>query len=113
VVQCGAVWCSVVQRVIVRLSDLTNHSPRGICNVLQYVAVCCSVLQCVAVWCSVVRCGAVGHDAAVGFCKPLSQWYVQRVVVRCSMLQRASVCCIVVHCGAVHAVYGAVWCSEL
>jgi len=37
VLQCGAVWCSVV----------------------QYVAVCCSVLQCVAVCCSVVECVAV------------------------------------------------------
>ena len=36
VLQCGAVCCSVVQRVA------------ACCNVLQCVAVCCSVLQCAA-----------------------------------------------------------------
>jgi len=36
-VQCVAVWCSVV----------------------QYGAACCSVLQCVAVWFSVLQCVAV------------------------------------------------------
>ena len=37
VLQCGAVWCSVVRCVAV------------CCSVLQCVAVCCSVLQCVGV----------------------------------------------------------------
>ena len=46
-VQCVAVCCSVLQRVVV------------CCSVLQCVAVCCSVLQRVVVCCSVLQCIAV------------------------------------------------------
>ena len=42
--QCVAVWCSVVQCGTV------------CCSMLQYVAVCYSVLQCVVVCCSVLQC---------------------------------------------------------
>ena len=42
--QCVAVWCSVLQCVAV------------CCSVLQCVAVCCSVSQCVALCCSVLQC---------------------------------------------------------
>ena len=40
--QCGAVWCSVVQYAAV------------CCTVLQYVEVCCNVLQYAALCCSVL-----------------------------------------------------------
>ena len=44
--QCGAVWCSVVQCVALW------------CSVVQRGALCCSVSQCGAVWCRAVHCGA-------------------------------------------------------
>ena len=47
VVQCVAVYCSVLQGGVV------------CCNVLQCVAVCYSVLQASVVCCSVVQCGAL------------------------------------------------------
>jgi len=89
--QCGAVCCSVLQRVAVslakkpyRVRDDTvvgcHFCPLSGCGiVLQYVAVCCSMLQCVAVCCSVLQWGAV-------CCSVL-----QYVAVGCSVLQ-----CVVV-----------------
>jgi len=72
VLQCGAVWCSVLQCVAVCnvVSDPEVHHVRGsatFCSthvlrytyVLQCVAVCGCVLQCVAVCCSVLQCVAV------------------------------------------------------
>jgi len=53
VLQCGAVGCSLLQRVAM------------CCSVLQCVAVCCSVLQCVAVCCSVLQCVAVHENGAL------------------------------------------------
>ena len=50
--QCGAVWCSIVQW------GSTHRSSVVCCSVVQCVAVCCSVLQCVAVWCNVVKWGS-------------------------------------------------------
>jgi hypothetical protein len=47
VVQCGAVWCSVVRCGAVR------------CGVVLCGAVWCSVVQCGAVWCGAVRCCVV------------------------------------------------------
>jgi len=42
--------CSVLQCVAVCAKCAPSYDRRrGVCNVLQYVAVCCSVLQCVAV----------------------------------------------------------------
>jgi len=76
VVQCGAVWCNVLQRVAACCSVLQCWSTMHhvvvtagadatwwiavCCDVLQCVAVYCSVLQCVAVCCSVSQCIAVG-----------------------------------------------------
>jgi len=67
VLLCGAVWCSVVQRVAACCSMLQCVAA----CVLQYAAVCCSVLQCVTVCCSVLReehvtdvfCGVMQCDA--------------------------------------------------
>ena len=89
--QCGAVCCSVLQRVAVslakkpyRVRDDTvvgfHFCPLSGCGiVLQYVAVCCSLLQYVAVCCSALQCVAVG----------------------CSVLQCVTVCCSGVQCVAV------------
>jgi len=57
VVQCGAVWCRVVQGVVGCCS--VGHcrwlDTMVICiNVFQCVVACCSVLQCVAVFCSIL-----------------------------------------------------------
>jgi len=57
VVQCGAVWCSVVQCGAVRFSVVQCGSVW--CSAVQCGAVCCSVVQCGSVWCSAVQCGAV------------------------------------------------------
>ena len=56
VVQCGAVWCIVLQRGALWFIVLQCGS--SCCSVLQRVVMWCSVLQCVAVRCSVVHCGA-------------------------------------------------------
>jgi len=77
--QCVAVWCSVVQCVAV------------CCSVLQCVAVCCSVLQCVAVCCGVLQCVAV-------CCSVL-----QCVALCCSVLQCVAVCCSVMQHLCIHA----------
>ena len=70
-VQCGAVWCSVVPCVAVRCSALQCVAVR--CMALQCVAVCCSALhggavrcmalQCVAVCCRALQCVAV-HESS-------------------------------------------------
>jgi len=63
VLQCGAVWYSVVWYMWIFDADalFVSHfySTAWAYSVLQCVAVCCSVLQCVAVCCSVVQCSAV------------------------------------------------------
>jgi len=63
VLQCGTVWCSVLQCVadiepayfLVGKTGKHSQKTQG-CGVVQYVAVCCSVLQsvsdCVAVCCT-------------------------------------------------------------
>jgi len=56
-VQCVAVWCSVLQFGVVCCSLLQCVAVW--CSVLQFGAVCCSLVQCVAVWCSVLQFGAV------------------------------------------------------
>ena len=64
VLQCVAVYCSVLRHITMRYSKglrhPTWHSISAVCcSVLQCVAVCCSVLQCVAVCCNVLQCVAV------------------------------------------------------
>jgi len=73
VLQCDAVYDSVLQRVamcIAHLSDGTvdvkmrDEEIQGKrysihISALQYIPACCSVLQCVAVCCSVLQCVAV------------------------------------------------------
>ena len=51
--QCVAVCCSVLQRVVVCCSVL--QCVEVCCSVLQRVVVCYSLLQCVAVCCSVLQ----------------------------------------------------------
>jgi len=77
VLQCVAVWCSVVQCVAVCYSVvqcvavlevpclvhclaqlLSVCVSRLSCSVVQCVAVCCSIVQCVAVCCSALQCVA-------------------------------------------------------
>jgi len=71
VMQCVAVWCSVLQ-----------------CD-----AVCCSVMQCVAVWYSVLQCFAVCCRYVAACCKC--------VAVCCSVLHTCcsvfQMCCSVLH----------------
>jgi len=78
VLQCVAVWCSLVQCVVALIYQVFAEFSLACAGdddffVLQCVAVCCSVLQCGAVWCSVVQC----------------------VAVCCSVLQCVAVCCSV------------------
>ena len=121
--QCVAMRCSVLQRVV---NFVSAPRANGIwicvfvavfCNVLQCVAVCCSALPCVAVGCSALQCVAV--RCSVLQCVVLLQcefviqliafegqfFEVQCVAVYfavcCSVLQCAAVCCSVVQCVAV------------
>jgi len=96
VLQCVAVWCSVV-----RYGAMC-------CGVLQYIfshryhaqvsrllaAVFCSVMQCGAVWCSVLRCVAVYTLAKI--------LHTGLTAPRSSVLQYAAVCCSMVQYGAVY-----------
>jgi len=112
VLQCVAVYCSVLQYgaacCIVYLRALCStgifppmmsllnpwmrmydyirllHRVAVCCSVTsQCVAVCCGVLQCVAVCCSMLQCVAVCCSA------------LQRVAACCSVLQRVAACCSV------------------
>ena len=79
-VQYGAAWCSVVQRV--RSSEVMA--------VLENVSLCCIVLRRVAVWCDVLQCGVMsqverGHRCVSDF--------GQCVAVSCNSLQCIAVCC--------------------
>ena len=71
-VQCVAVCCSKMQRVVVcmlcRVMKCVVQRGAAWCSVLQCVAVCCSVLQCVAAYytvcysefqCTVACCSAL------------------------------------------------------
>ena len=73
--QCVALWCSVLQCVALCYSVLQCvavyvflarlPSSGGIHSELQGVAVCCSVLQCVAVFCSVNILGNSAEEVQV------------------------------------------------
>jgi len=99
VVQCGAVWCSVLQCVAV-LHDISGQirvagCAQCVAGVLQCVAVCCSALQCIAVCCSVLQCVAgVLHCVAV--------W--------CRVLQCVALYCSVLQCVAVSYIYRVLQC---
>jgi len=86
VLQCGAVWCSMLQCVVMCQSAsllIYGTCVAVRCCVLYLcVAVCCSVLQCAAVCCSVLQCVAVCCSVSVSQC----------VAVCCSVLQCAAVC---------------------
>jgi len=80
--QCDAVWCSVVAMC---------------CSVLQCVAVCCSMLQCVAVYCSVMQCIAVVMQLYF-FLQELTHVNAHNSVLQascCNMLQCFAMCCVV------------------
>jgi len=74
VVQCGAVWCTGVVQCAATILKSCWSERRGrssfwcvavCCSVLQCVAMRCSVVQCGAAWCSVVQCGAVWCSVGV------------------------------------------------
>jgi len=102
VVQCGAVWCSVLQCVAVfilaqcAVACTPGSACRRVlqcgavrCIVLQYFATCCNVLQCVAVFCSVLRIAwRCVNSFSQNTCMPVS--------VFVSAMQCAAVCCSVV-----------------
>jgi len=81
VVQCGAVWCSVVQCY---RQDQESQSSMS-CIVLRRVAAWCSVSN--EACCSVVQCFQRGHESES------SIWY--------NVLQCVAVCCSVLQCSAV------------
>jgi len=118
--QCVALWCSVLRCVAVGCSLLHRVAMRTVptlyCSVLLQcvVAVCCVVLRCVQVlqWvavCCIVLQGVKGpHYIAVCYCSVL--WcaavygsVLHRVAIRkgptlrCSVLQCVVVCCSVLH----------------
>jgi len=83
--QCGAVWCSVMQYVAAKWF-VFRHG-KSVCfaecySVSQRVAVCCSVVQCVAARWLV-----------------LEPWHFMCVAVFCSVSQRVAVCCSVLQRG--------------
>ena len=100
VLQCVAVFCSVLQRDAVCCSGLQcaaalTNIMRAFtqCNVLQYnelqcVAVCCSVQQCVPSCCNMLQ-----HSQTL--------YVFAHCVMCCSMFQYVVVCCSVWQCVAV------------
>jgi len=105
--QCVAVWCSVVQCVTVQCSVLQYTLQSLCCSVLQCVAVCYRALQCVAVRCNEMQCscssratdGSKKHDkthrnytvANVLQCVAVRHSVLQCVAVRCIALQSVAV----------------------
>jgi len=101
VVQCGAVWCSVVQCVAVQIMVQRKRSV-PLKSVMCYRVLQCvdfhGVVQCVAVRCSVLHGAFLKeylHCVAVYYrcCSAL-----QCVAVYCSVLQCIVVCCSVLRC---------------
>ena len=76
--QCGVVWCSVLQQCVAACCGTQDADASSLC-LLQFIAVCCSLLQFVAVCCSLL----------------------QFVAVCCSVLQCVAMCCNVLQCVAV------------
>jgi len=67
VLQCAAVYYSVLQRVAACCSMLQYVQYVAVCcSMLQCVAVCCSVLQCVAMCCSMLQCRKEGARSSTG-----------------------------------------------
>ena len=118
--QCGALWCNVVQCVAVCCSVLqhmnTSHVARLLeavtyvqcgavrCSALPCVAMCCRVSQCVAVCRSVSQCVAVcrsvlrhmdtgGKIPGVVCCIEFA--YVTRLLEAIPHVQCVAVCCSV------------------
>jgi len=82
VLQCVAVCCSVLQCVAVCVMEWAAV----LCSVLQCAALCCKCLQCAALCCSVPQCNAAP-------CKPRDAVrYSVCAAVRCSALQHVAVC---------------------
>jgi len=109
VLQCGAVWCSVLQCAFRTSFDSTRHA---VCNVLQCVVVRCSALQCVALRYSAVCRSALQCVFCISFdctqlavcCSALQRVFRQlfdctRHAV-CNVLQRVAVCCGALQCVA-------------
>ena len=108
VLQCGAMWCSVLHRRARRLRVTPfctlellarQRQPR----VLQCVAVCCSVLLCAAVCCSVLQCVAV--CCCVLLCVAVCCSALLCVAGCCCVLQCVAVCCNVLQCVAVSSAW--------
>jgi len=110
VLQCVAVWCSVLQ-CHPTAKDASGYSFGVCCSVLQCVAVCYSVLQCGAVRCSVTLQLRTSADMAL-VCVAVHRSVLQCVAVWCSVLQCQptaknicgygfGVCCSVLQCVAV------------
>jgi len=94
VLQCAAVCCSVLQRVVVELLLETQTVPRRI--VLQCAAVCCSVFQCVAVCCSVLQRVDTNYPWFHGqLFFPWARASVFPASLYCNWMQCVSVCCSV------------------
>jgi len=83
VLQCVALWYSVLQCVTVCCRVL--KSVAEFCSLLHCVALCCSVLQCVAVCYSVLK--GVAVCCRVLLCAGLCYSVLQRVAVCYSVLQ--------------------------
>ena len=87
VLQCVAVYCSMLQHVTACCRVLQHEARKQVlqcvavcCSVLQCVTVCCSVLQCVATWCSVLQ-----HEAR--------KQVLQCVAACCCVLLHFAMCC--------------------
>ena len=97
-VRCGALCCSVLQRVAVPICSLSSmrcisQNVAICCGVLQRVAVCCSVLQYVAVI-AAVCCSVLQYVAVfVAVCCSVLQYVAVVAAVCCSVLQCVAVCC--------------------
>jgi len=78
---CATVCCSVLQCVVVVVSEYGGGRVEMCCSGMQYVTMCCSMPQCVAVsygvlqyvavCCSVLQCVAVCFDG-----RECVQWQV-------------------------------------
>jgi len=105
VLQCAAIWCSVLQHVAVIYESWGDSSWSElicVCVFIACVAAWCSMLQCVAVCCGdlrviawqwVVQWQLWSKYICVCACAAACCSVLQRVAARCSVLQRVAACC--------------------
>jgi len=131
VLQCVAVYCSVLHCDLLLLAKLLHNGRSVLQCVADCVAVSCSVsmgevcgsalqivLQCVAVCCSVLHCDLLLLAELLHNGRSVLQCVADRVAACCSVLQCIELCCIAtcffsLNCATVGRILCEVCCSVL